>query len=189
VKPCLVILSALILLMLAYIVFRQVVRKTYRSQGRLNFLSSTLQLFVFLCYFCFPYVFAPPAWPWFWRFEGPAPTWLQVIGLVLICLGFIIAFGTMAWFGLGRALGRNVKGLICQGPYRISRNPQVLGGYLLVVGTAFQWPSFYSLGWVLMYALIMHWMVTTEEEHLRRVFGKTYQDYRAKVPRYLFRSG
>jgi protein-S-isoprenylcysteine O-methyltransferase Ste14 len=175
-KPLLVACVALILLLFAFVVFRLVVRKAYRSRGKLDLLSSGLQLLVFLCYFCFPYTFAPPAWPWFWRIEGSAPAWLQIIGFVLISLGFMIAFGTMAWFGLGRAFGREVDGLICQGPYNISRNPQVLGGYLLVVGTAFQWPSLYSLGWVLMHALIMHWMVSTEEEHLACIFGQTYHD-------------
>jgi protein-S-isoprenylcysteine O-methyltransferase Ste14 len=184
-NPVLIAFFTLILLLLAYFVFRLVVRKAYRSQAKLDPISSSLQLLVFLCYFCFPYLFAPPTWPWFWRIEGPAPTWLQLIGLVLISLGFMIAFGTMAWFGLRRALGRHVEGLICQGPYNVSRNPQVLGGYLLVVGTALQWPSLYLLGWVLMYALIMHWMVSTEEEHLARVFGQAYQDYCARVPRYL----
>lgn len=41
------------------------------------------------------------------------------------------------------------------------------------------------LGWVLMYALIGHWMIITEEEHLGRVFGGDYNEYCKEVPRYL----
>jgi protein-S-isoprenylcysteine O-methyltransferase Ste14 len=36
-----------------------------------------------------------------------------------------------------------------------------------------------------MYALIMHWMVLTEEEHLSRLFGEGYLTYIQEVPRYL----
>jgi protein-S-isoprenylcysteine O-methyltransferase Ste14 len=38
-----------------------------------------------------------------------------------------------------------------------------------------------------MYALIMHWMVLTEEEHLLRLFGDEYKAYCAETPRYLFK--
>ena len=103
----------------------------------------------------------------------------QVLGLMLV------AFGTMGWFGVRKALGLTPEGLTRRGPYSVSRNPQILGGYLLVIGTSLQWPSIYSLGWVLMYAIIGHWMVMTEEEHLRRVFGEAFERYCSKVPRYL----
>jgi len=108
-----------------------------------------------------------------------------LIGFVIICLGFLVAFGTMAWFGIGKAFGLNVDRLTKQGPYKISRNPQILGGYLLVIGTAIQLPSIYSFGWVLMYAIISHWMVITEEEHLFRNYGEEYEKYCLEVPRYL----
>ena len=93
----------------------------------------------------------------------------------------------MAWFGRGKAFGLKIEGITSQGPYKVSRNPQILGGYLLVIGTAVQRPSLYALGWVLMYALIAHWMIITEEEHLSRQFGEEYQRYCSEVPRYLFR--
>lgn len=91
----------------------------------------------------------------------------------------------MAWFGLQWAFGLEVKGLICEGPYRITRNPQVLGGYFLVIGTTVQWPSWYGLGWIILYGLIMHWMVITEEEYLQGIFGKAYKVYCEQTPRYL----
>ena len=48
-----------------------------------------------------------------------------------------------------------------------------------------QWPSLYALGWLVMYSLISHWMVITEEEHLTRIFGEEYLMYFSEVPRYL----
>ena len=176
---------AFLLLSFAYLVFRRIVRRNYFERGKLSPFASILQLLVFCAYFFFPYLFNPPEWVWFWRLSSSGPRNGQLIGFVIICLGFLVAFGTMAWFGIGKAFGLNVDRLTKQGPYKISRNPQVLGGYLLVIGTAIQWLSIYSIGWILMYAIIMHWMVITEEENLFRVFGEEYEKYCSEVPRYL----
>jgi protein-S-isoprenylcysteine O-methyltransferase Ste14 len=110
---------------------------------------------------------------------------LFLTGLILICLGLLSAFGVMAWFGIKRAFGMQPEGLFMEGPYRTTRNPQILGAYLLVFGTALQRPSLYALGWIVMYGLMTHWMVISEEEHLLRVFGEEYEGYCQDVPRYL----
>lgn len=177
---------AALLLLMANIVFRRIVRRDYLTRGQLSAFTSFLQLLIFCGYFSFPYLFNPPEWPWFWRLSGSAFPTRQLAGIVIICMGFMVAFGTMAWFGLGKAFGVKVEGITSQGPYKLSRNPQVLGGYLLVFGTFIQWPSLYALGWVLMYAIIGHWMVLTEEEHLAQIFGEAYEKYCSQVPRYLF---
>ncbi len=186
-NPTVYLLLAFLLLLFAYLVFRRLVRRDYQERGHLSPLASILQLLVFLAYFFFPYLYNPAEWAYFWLIDDPATRAYQLIGLILICLGFIVAFGTMAWFGLGKAFGLKIEGITRQGPYKVSRNPQILGGYLLVIGTAVQRPSLYALGWVLMYALIAHWMIITEEEHLSRQFGEEYQRYCSEVPRYLFR--
>jgi protein-S-isoprenylcysteine O-methyltransferase Ste14 len=110
---------------------------------------------------------------------------LNILGLIIIVLGFAIAFGTMFWFGMKKAFGFEVKGLIHNGPYRITRNPQILGGYLLVIGVSVQWPSWYALGWIGLYGLIGHWMIITEEEHLQAKFGDEFTRYCEQVHRYL----
>ena len=180
-----ILFLAILLLLFAYIVFRQIVRRDYLERGKLSVFASTLQLLVFCGFFFFPYLFNPPEWVYFWRLSIAERHYGQEIGFVIICLGFLVAFGTMAWFGIGKAFGLNVDGLTSWGPYQVSRNPQILGGYLLVIGTAIQRLSLYSLGWIVLYAIISHWMVITEEEHLSRVYGKEYEKYCSKVPRYL----
>ena len=176
---------ALILLFAAYIVFRRIIRKIYLERGHLTWLSSYLQLLVFSGLMVFLYFFNPPDWPWFWRLDGPAISPLKILGLALIVLGFVLAFGTMSWFGLRRAFGLEGQGLIKGGPYRITRNPQILGGYLLVIGSSVQWPSWYAFVWIALYGIISHWMIITEEEHLRAIFGEEYEIYCKQVPRYL----
>ena len=182
-----ILFFAILLLLFAFIAFRHIVRRDYLTRGKLSAFASMLQLLVFCGYFFFPYLLNPPEWAYFWRLSRSEARYSQLIGFVIICLGFLVAFGTMAWFGIGKAFGLNVSGLTNQGPYNFSRNPQILGGYLLVFGTAIQWISLYSLGWVALYAIIAHWMVITEEEHLSQVYGEEYEQYCSKVPRYLFR--
>ena len=181
------LLLAILLLIAAYIVFRRIVRRDYIQKGKLTRLASSLQLVVFAGLMSFPYLFNPPEWPWFWNLNGPTSHQQQLLSLVLILLGFVVAFGTMAWFGLRRAFGIEVQGLIRSGPYRITRNPQILGGYLLVIGTSVQWPSWYALGWIILYGLTGHWMVISEEEHLHTIFRDQYEHYCNQTPRYLFK--
>lgn len=175
-------LAAFLLLTFAYGTFRIFVRRDYQGKGRLTPLSSLLELLVWGFYMAFPYTFNPPDWPYFWSFTG---TTTQVVGLVVIILGMILAFGTMLWFGLRRAFGLEISALIQWGPYRLSRNPQIVGGSWMVIGVALQWPTWYSLGWVFMYAAVAHMMVLTEEEFLQDVFGQEYERYCERVPRYL----
>jgi len=175
-----------LLLGFAYVVFRVIVRREYRLHGRLTGWTSTLQLLVFAGLMAFPYLFNHPEWPLSWMLAGSTSRPQQILGLVILLLGFLVAFGTMGWFGMRRAFGLEAKGLISSGPYRFTRNPQILGGYLMVIGVTVQWPSWFAMVWIILYGVIGHWMVITEEVHLRSLLGEEYACYVQKVPRYLF---
>jgi protein-S-isoprenylcysteine O-methyltransferase Ste14 len=183
-EPWFCLLFAALLLLGAYVVFRKVVCRAYLTKGELSWPVSLLQLLIFAGLMCLPYLFNPPEWANFWEL-GENPSWNAYLGLLLIILGFIVAFGTMAWFGLGRAFGRRRAGLVQSGPYCWSRNPQILGGYLLVIGAALQRPSLYALGWVVLYGIIGQMMIRTEEKYLQMQFGEGYEQYCAQVPRYI----
>lgn len=180
-------LLILMLLGAAYVVFRLIVRRVYRLRGQLTWMSSSLQLLAFAGLMAIPYLFNPPEWTLSWILAGPTSRQQQILALVIILLGFLVAFGTMGWFGMRRAFGLDAKGLITTGPYRFTRNPQILGGYLMVIGVTVQWPSWYSVAWIAMYGLIGHWMILTEEEHLHSTLGDEYKSYCAQTPRYLLK--
>ena len=182
-QTVLYLVCAVLLLFAAHFIFNRVVAKDYLNRGRLGWLASTLQLLVFGAFFCFPYLYMPPEWAWDWLPNG---TWNRLASLVLVSLGMLGAFGTMFWFGLRRAFGLELKGIVHTGPYRYTRNPQMVGGWVMVLGVFLYQPSLYNLGWVLIWAAIGHWMVANEEIHLLRVFGEEYKHYCEKTPRYLF---
>jgi protein-S-isoprenylcysteine O-methyltransferase Ste14 len=70
------------------------------------------------------------------------------------------------------------------GIYRKSRNPQALACGLYVLGFTVLWPLWYALGWAILYAILIHIMIITEEEHLLRAHGEGYVKYGRDVPRY-----
>jgi len=78
------------------------------------------------------------------------------------------------------------KRLVIQGPYRYIRNPM----YLAVFSALLGWLLLYQITVLLLYAFIFAAVATLfvmgyEEPHLARSFGAEYDQYRAKVPRWL----
>ena len=177
--------SASLLIVAAFLVFRVLVRRDYRRHGRLTAVSSALELLIWALFMGFPYLYNPPAWVYYWRPGVPVSVPLRMVGLACTTAGLLLTFGTLIWFGLRRAFGLEVSRLVQSGPYRLSRNPQLVFGTLLIVGAVILWPSWYALGWAVLYGVISHLMVLTEEEHLRAVYGAEYDDYCARVPRYV----
>ena len=178
------LISSVLLLTSAYFVFHHVVAQDYLNKGRLGWWASALQFLIFVAFFCFPYLYMPPEWAWDWLPNG---TWNRLAALILVSLGMVVAFGSMIWFGMRRAFGLEVNGIVSIGPYRYTRNPQMLGGWFMVFGVLVYLPSIYNLGWLLIWAVIGHWMVINEEIHLRRVFGEEYERYCDITPCYLCR--
>src|SRR3546814_15580461 len=75
--------------------------------------------------------------------------------------------------------------LIDQGPYSISRNPLYLFSMMAVAGIGAQSGSL-LLGPILalfVYAVFNN-VIDEEERLLRKVFGRDYADYCARVPRF-----
>lgn len=177
--------SCLLLVVVSFVVSRIFARRDYRRKGRLTPLSSFLELLVWGLYMSFPYLYNPTEWVCFLSPNVPVGAPLRIIGVICIVVGMISAFGTMLWFGLRRAFGLEADKLIEVGPYRLTRNPQLVGGSLLAVGSSALWPSWYALGWVALYGFVGHMMVLTEEEHLRDVYGEDYVGYSERVPRYI----
>lgn len=178
-------ISVFLLIVIALAIFRIFVRRDYQRKGQLTPVSGFLELLIWGLYMSFPYIYNPVEWVCFWSRNVPVSAPVRVAGLICIAVGLASAFGTMIWFGLRRAFGLQVNELTQRGPYRLTRNPQLVGGSLLVIGTVVLWPSWYALGWAALYSVVGHLMVVTEEEHLREVYGEEYERYCEQVPRYL----
>jgi len=97
-------------------------------------------------------------------------------------IGYIIAGLLIRLWSNGYAI-KNDK-LTISGPYSFVRNPLYLGTFLIAIGFVFVLTMGYLVGALFLAALIFMYYNTiqTEQKMLLEKFGKTYQDYCAKVP-------
>ncbi|OGG02384.1 MAG: hypothetical protein A3F83_12585 [Candidatus Glassbacteria bacterium RIFCSPLOWO2_12_FULL_58_11] len=119
-----------------------------------------------------------------WRFSLNQP-FAVACGSILILAGLAIYLSAVAAFGsLKRMSGMDTSRLVRAGIYRWSRNPQVVGWTLTLLGLGLARRS----GMVLLLAALF-WLgfrlyLPLEEELLGRLFGEAYSTYRHNTHRY-----
>lgn len=120
----------------------------------------------------------------------PAPGWSFAAGLGLLAVGGAIyawCLWDFAAFGRGTPAPIDApKRLVVRGLYRFTRNPMYVGVLTAILG----WAVLYRGPDHLLYALTVGTcfqlvVVLYEEPHLRRIFGREYEDYCARVNRWL----
>lgn len=168
-----------LLLSSGILILRYIVRRAYRNHGRLGPVPATLQAVLFTIYGGFPVLYLEKDWP----AVHVNPT-QRGLGLILLFGGLVTLFYGMVHLGLLRSVGAGKTGLVQAGLYRHTRNPQALACGAYVLGFTLLWPSWYAAGWALLFVILIHGMVLTEEEHLRRRHGTQYERYCQQVPRY-----
>jgi len=179
-KPAIYLFAYVALLIAGLFILRVVVRREYRNRGRLTPLPCTLQAVLFIAYGGFPALYLGTDWPAV--HVNPVQ---RALGLFLLYGGLAILLYGMLVLGVLRSLGAGQTGLLRSGLYRCTRNPQALACGAYVVGFTLLWPSWYALGWAVLFAILIHAMVVTEEEHLRSLHGHSHDNYCRKAPRYL----
>lgn len=139
-------------------------------------------------------------WLWTWaaltlrRFDlalgGPLPAWTHALGLPLLAVGGAVAvwcIGTFVVRGHGTPAPFDApRRFVAAGPYSHARNPMYMGGALLLLGLGLdQWsPSiilFAPAWWVLFHLLV----ILYEEPVLRSKFGRDYDAYCRRTPRWI----
>jgi protein-S-isoprenylcysteine O-methyltransferase Ste14 len=134
---------------------------------------------------------------------GALPVWLVQTGTALFSFGVFrwlaIPFWLVGWVSLvwsfasftiqGRGTPNPLdppRELVVTGLYRFVRNPIYVGGFIALLGYVLWSPSLPVLIMPLIFIvaafLFVHFY---EEPHLRRTFGKVYEDYCCSVPGWL----
>lgn len=167
-----------VLLAAAFFVFAKV-RSEYQYDGRLSRPIAVLQTGYFCVYALCSYVFLDSRFSHI-SVEG----FLFFLAVVFMVIGLLMVVFSMPFLGR-RSFGVEVGGLRTSGLYRYSRNPQLVGGFIFIIGYAMLWPSWTGTLWASMWLIIAHLMVRGEEAHLRNIFGDEYRDYCVRTPRYL----
>jgi len=103
------------------------------------------------------------------------------IGVILFALA-IIRLGT---FSLRVGLAQENTSLRTTGIYRFSRNPMLLGLYLIALGSAIYVQN--PINWILVIVALTvhHKIILAEEDFLHERFGDQWIEYQNKVRRYI----
>lgn len=170
-----------ILILFSFLVFRVIVRNDYLRINNLSPVSCLLELVVFAFHANFMYFFIPFSWPNFAAFPGNLI--LNILFLIVFCLGLIVLL--IAWFrlGTGTSFGLDKNKLNSSGIYRYSRNPQIGGYGILLLSFHILCFSWYLVGWFIQYLIISFFMIKSEEEFLSHKYGEEYDRYCNSVPR------
>lgn len=116
----------------------------------------------------------------------------RFLGIALILFGGALYLWCVWGFGhVGQGTPAPIdppKKLVVSGPYRLTRNPMYAAVLSVIVGES----VWFSSGRLLWYALVVlaafyTFVVFYEEPTLRRQFGRSYESYCTRVPRWLFR--
>ncbi len=182
-RQALYLAAGVLLLSTAWLIFGVLAPQDYRLRGRLAPRTGLLELIAWLLFVAFPFIYNPRDW-WLACFAStPSALWQKSAGSALVIGGMGLAVVAMAGLGAATSFGQRAAGLHERGLYRWSRNPQLLGGFLAVIGVVVLWPSLYAMGWAAVYGIMGHWMVLAEEEHLRQ-HDAGYERYCRRIPRY-----
>ncbi|HVV72464.1 MAG TPA: isoprenylcysteine carboxylmethyltransferase family protein [Verrucomicrobiae bacterium] len=119
----------------------------------------------------------------------PAPAAVVVAGAVVFTTGALIAGWGLFLFRRSRTTtipGRLSSSLVTWGPYRFSRNPMYVGLALAYLGEAGLLKQIWPLPLLLLIVAYLNWVVIpVEEGRLLEAFGPEYQQYQARVRRWL----
>ncbi|HEX2924756.1 MAG TPA: isoprenylcysteine carboxylmethyltransferase family protein [Ruminiclostridium sp.] len=113
---------------------------------------------------------------------------LRYLGIVLLTVGvamFITAMISMktSWrVGIDK---ESKTSLITGGIYKFTRNPAFVGFDTMFAGFALTFPGLLTLIVAIANILAIHKLILLEEAHLNSVFGRNYEEYKRKTPRYI----
>ncbi|MGH8533421.1 MAG: methyltransferase family protein [Gammaproteobacteria bacterium] len=111
------------------------------------------------------------------------------VGWSLIAFGVLIAaFALSAFRRAGTPVNpyAQTTALVTGGPFRFSRNPLYLALTVIYLGAAGLLNSLWPVLLLPAVLWFMHWgVIIREERYLERKFGPAYQEYKARVRRWL----
>jgi protein-S-isoprenylcysteine O-methyltransferase Ste14 len=133
--------------------------------------------------------------PWtvcHWHFAAPffGSVFFRIIGALMIAAGLPVLLDSFARFAI-QGLGTPApiappQHLVATGLYRYVRNPMYVAVSLLIFGQGLLFGSAFLLEYGLVVWLgFFAFVVLYEEPALRRKFGKEYEEFCARVPRWI----
>jgi len=102
------------------------------------------------------------------------------VGLAIYLFGFLVVMLSLVEYKRAET-----DRPVVQGIYAVSRNPQWMGLALVFTGTAIAVATWLQLGLLAVLVVTYHFQILLEERTCLGHYGKDYQAYMKRVPRYL----
>jgi len=102
-----------------------------------------------------------------------------LVGAAVFSIGFVFEMSALYYFRR-TPVGQPVV----KGPYRVSRNPQWLGLFLVLLGSAIAAGVWLYIGIVVIVGIIYHIQILDEETACIKKYGENYREYMNRIPRY-----
>ncbi len=144
------------------------------------------------------FVLGIPALMWLVSGRGfpywPESAWRAVVAIVLAVCGLALSIWSIVYMrrvgkgnpfdAYGHEVAPRTKHLMTEGPYRICRNPMLVGVYVYDIGVLlFLW-TLWPLAVFLVEAVLLTLQVRSEEKRLEKDFGEEYLAYKKRTGRY-----
>ena len=110
---------------------------------------------------------------------------VEIIGLVLYMLGYLLMAGALVTLGrnyqLGGSTPRSDDKMVMRGPYRLIRHPMYAAALTISLGLACLIPSWAFWGVFGIYLVLIIPLIAKEEEGLQKAYGAQYGAYQQKT--------
>jgi protein-S-isoprenylcysteine O-methyltransferase Ste14 len=128
--------------------------------------------------------------PWFVFAPHTPPGGVRPTGVAVLAVGtFILGWCVRDFYVLGRgtlAPWEPPRVLVVRGLYRYSRNPMYVGVLCIVAGWGLGFQSIALIAYAVALGVLFHLrIVLSEEPFLARTHGVQWEQYAARVPRWL----
>lgn len=169
----------MVIAFLALLPYRRPTKNTWKSKGAFIAFVIALMTEMFgwplLIFLLSPLVEIPILAPDYFHTLGHLPatigTWVSILGIILIALG---------WISIHRA-----DGMVTTGLYKYMRHPQYTGIILFTFGWILHWPSIFTLLlWLVLIAAYV-WLAKKEEQQALQEFGAAYEEYADRTRRFV----
>jgi hypothetical protein len=178
-------ISFILLVLGGYFIIKRHSQNSYKQYHQLSNTSLFLLCTNWGVYFAFPSMYNPYNWAWSFSNDVIEIKFVQFLSSILIIAGLVGLVVSLFWLGMLHSTGQLLNHLKTNGPYRFTRNPQLVTIAFIVLGYTTLRPSLYAIGWLVLFSILAHFMIISEEEHLYNIFGEEYKKYCLRTPRYL----
>lgn len=134
------------------------------------------------------HAFVPAAYRFLLAIDWLDREWIRWSGVALLVVSLVWTVVAQRQMGNSWRIGvdsEHQTALVQRGLFSVSRNPIFVGMMITMFGLFLVIPNAITLLTLVLGSVLIGVQVRLEEEHLRRVEGKAYEEYCAKVRRWI----